>query len=182
MKPLAVELAFDPNSDERLGRVWSRLSALYGGPTSSELGVRPHITLTLFRSREPKSVSGLIETLAMELTPFNVKLATVGRFPTAEGVVFLRPEPSDNLTRAHALVHGLLGPDRELVHPYYRPGAWYPHCTMALNVAEVFVDAVMSACRSAEVLGEAQVARIQVVRYRPATEIAGALLERGATV
>jgi hypothetical protein len=94
----------------------------------------------------------------------------------------LRPAPSAELSRAHALLHELLGPDRDLVHGYHRPGAWYPHCTMAINVAETFIDAVMSACRSADVLGEVHVARVQIIRYRPATEIAGALLERREAV
>jgi hypothetical protein len=138
--------------------------------------------LALFRSGEPKNVAELVKPFAAKLTAFDLNFATVGRFPTTEGVVFLRPEPSAELARAHSLAHELLGPDRDLVHAYYRPGAWYPHCTMASNVADPFIDAVMSAGRSAEVLGEVQVARVQIVRYRPAIEIVGALLEQREAV
>jgi 2'-5' RNA ligase len=180
MRPLAVELAFDQASDQRLGRVWSSLLGLYDGPRGSELGVRPHITLALFRSGEPRNVADLIQSLAEELAPFDLKLAAADRFPTSEGAVFLRPEPSRELTRAHAILHELLGADRGLVHAYYRPPAWSPHCTMAINVAEPCIDAVLSECSQA--LGEVRVARIQLVRYRPATEIAGALLGQRKTV
>jgi 2'-5' RNA ligase len=152
MKPLAIELAFDDESDARLGRAWSRISAVYGGPKSSELGIRPHITLALFRDREPKDVSAVIGALAAELCSFPLDLASVGHFPAAEGVVFLRP--------------------------YYRPGAWSPHCTMAVDVDPPFIEAVTSACRASDVLGAVRVARAQLVRYRPATEIAGSLLDQ----
>ena len=72
MRPLAVELAFDQTSDQRLGRVWSRLLELYGGPKDSELGVLPHITLALFRiaqrprSQEPCLVSARRSNLRMQ--------------------------------------------------------------------------------------------------------------------
>lgn len=182
MKPLAIELAFDSASDQRLGLLWSRLSALYGGPTDSELGVRPHITLALFRSGEPRGLPGVLESLAGELACFDLTLRTVDRFPGSEGVVFLRPEVSAELLRAHTILHGLLAEERDLVHAYYRPGTWHPHCTMAINVPDVLIDTVLSACRSAEALGDVRVARIQAVRYRPATEIGGFWLEQRQTV
>jgi 2'-5' RNA ligase len=177
MRPLAIELAFDPVSDQRLSELWVRLSALYGGPTDSELGVRPHVTLALFRDAEPADIVGVAESLASELKYFPLNLATVDRFPTGEGVVFLRPEGSADLARAHTLVHNLLAEEADLVHAYYRPGAWHPHCTMASNVPETLVGSVMSACGAAEALGEVVVTRAQVVRYRPATEVWGGLLE-----
>lgn|GEM_PF-1733634 len=182
IRPLAIELCFDPESDQRLRRVWSRLSAFYGGPQDSELGVRPHITLALFRNKEPEGIPDLAMFLASRLEPFGLRLATVEQFSTTEGVVYLRPEPSAELARAHDLLQELLGQQRDLVHTYYRPGAWHPHCTVAINVPASFLDLVISECRSPQVLGDVQVVRLQVVRYRPATEIVGALLGQHATV
>jgi len=178
MRPLAIELAFDSASDERLARLWGHLSKLYGGPTDSELGVRPHVTLALFRDGEPRNLPSAVASLAAELKPFDLHFAEVGRFPGAEGVVFLRPSASAELMRAHTALHQLLAGERDLVHAYYRPETWHPHCTMAVNVPETFVDAVLSACDSAEALGEVRVARIQAVRYRPATEIQAVWLEK----
>jgi len=162
--------------------VWARVSSLYGGPTDSELGVRPHITLALFRNGEPRNVAGVVESLAGQLACFSLNLATADRFPGSEGTVFLRPNASAELTRAHAILQQVLAGDRELVHRYYQPGTWQPHCTMAINVPEPLIAAVLSACRSPEALGEVLVARIQAVRYRPATEIGGAWLEQRPTL
>jgi hypothetical protein len=138
--------------------------------------------LALFRSSEPRDLPGVVQLLARELKCFGLTLGAVDCFPGGEGVVFLQPEASAELTRAHATLHELLRGERDLVHAYYRPGAWRPHCTMALNVPDALIDAVLSACRCPDALGDVQVARIQAVRYRPATEIEGAWLEQRQAV
>jgi hypothetical protein len=115
-------------------------------------------------------------SFAAQLAPFGLSLATVDHFPTAEGVVYLRPDPSPALSRAHDLLHKLLGPQRRLVHTYYQPGAWHPHCTMAINVPPGLINAVVFECQSPDVVGDVRVTRVQVVQYRPATEISEAVL------
>ena len=177
MRPLAIEFSFDRTSDERLCRMWSHLLGLYGGPRDSELGVRPHITLALFRNDDPKNAVRVIESLAAKLTPFTLHLSTVDCFGTNEGVVFLQPEPSAELARAHKIVYELLDWDRDLVDAYYQADAWHPHCTMAAGVPKSLIEVVVVACRSPEALGDVQIVRIQLVRYRPATEILSVSLE-----
>ena len=179
MKPLAIELAFDADSDRCLNQAWSHLSTLYAGTPGSELGVRPHITLALFRDGEPCDLSAVAESLAGQQRPFGLRLASVDHFPGSEGVVFLRPDASDALARAHDKVQELLGEDRNLVDAYYRPEVWQPHCTMAVNVPQERLEAVLSACRCSEARGDVRVDRVQVVRYRPPTEMFEAALEGG---
>jgi 2'-5' RNA ligase len=140
------------------------------------------VTLALFRTSEPEGIVDLAAALAAQLAPFDIHLATVDWFPTSEGVVYLRPEPSLALAGAHELLQDLLGPRLESVDMYYQRGAWHPHCTMAINVPAILIDTVVSACRSPEVLGDVRVTRVQVVRYRPATEIAGMSLGQHETV
>ncbi len=170
MRPLALELFFGSATEQRLASVWSELSALYDRSADSELGVQPHLTLAVFRESPPTDLVGVGASLAARLSPFDLDLERVDRFPGDEGVVFLAPGPSRELTAAHGRVGALLGKDRELVDPYYRPAAWQPHCTMAINVPEARMNAVISACSSSEALGVATVTQVQVVRYRPATQ------------
>lgn len=75
----------------------------------------------------------------------------------------------------------LLAAERELVDAYYRSDVWRPHCTMAINVPEARISAVTSACRARDVLGEVRVTRLQLVRYRPATEVWSAELGEGTS-
>ena len=171
MRPLAIELAFDDASSKRLTRLWTRAARLHDGRPTSELGVRPHVTLALFTEDEPSDPVATVAALAAALGPFDLDLAIIDRFPTDEGVIFLRPDPSPALAHAHALAHDVLGDDRDRVHAYYRLGGWHPHCTMAINVPEARVEPVFAACR-AEGLGTVRITRVQLVRYRPATELA----------
>jgi hypothetical protein len=53
---------------------------------------------------------------------------------------------------------------------------------MAINVPAELINAVVSECRSPEVLSDVRVERVQVVRYRPATEISGAVFDQHETV
>ncbi len=178
MRPLAIELAFDTASDQRLKRAWNDLSIRCSrGLSDSELGLRPHVTLALFRGREPRSLLSVAGALARHLMPFKLNLRSVDRFSGREGVVFLRPDVSDDLARAHDNVQQLLAEDRELVDSYYRPDAWQPHCTMAINIPEAQIGEALSLCQAAEIVGPVDVVRVQVVRYRPPTELFTAVLE-----
>jgi 2'-5' RNA ligase len=172
-RPLAIELAFDEPSTRRLARLWSDLAALHDARGHSELGVRPHVTLAVFRDGEPRDVGALLAALAADVAPFALSLDAVASFPGDEGVVYLRPAASSELAYAHVVLDRALGAERTLVHPYYRPGAWQPHCTAAVDVPAARMGLVLDACRAADVLGEVRVERVQVVRYRPATEVAG---------
>lgn len=171
MRPLAIELAFDPDSDQRLRELWSHLSTLYSGPLDSQLGVRPHVTWAVFRRANPRNAVAVGEALAKQLRTFRLDLATVDRFPGSEGVVFLRPAVSSELAHAHALAHELLAEERDLVDPYYRPNSWQAHCTMATNVPDAQMGTVLSACSCLEALGQVWVTRIQLVRYRLVIEV-----------
>ncbi len=168
MRPLALELYFDTASEQRLASVWEKLAGYCHHSTASQLGVVPHITLALFRDSLPNDLVGVGKALATGVSPFDVNLCRVDRFPGDEGVVFLAPAPSPELTGAHERAQELLGEDRDRVDPYYRPGAWRPHCTMAINVPEPRVSAVISACSYSDALGVATISGVQVVRYRPA--------------
>jgi 2'-5' RNA ligase len=177
MRPLAIELGFDAQSDRRLRQLWSRLATLHRGSTRSELGIRPHVTLALFRDQEPEGLSGVAASLARELAPFPLALTMAGRFPGSEGVVYLKPAACAELDRAHATLDRLLAGARDLVHAYYRPGAWQPHCTMALGVPAASRDVVLAVCRAPGAVGAVRIEGVQVVRYRPATEITRIPLE-----
>lgn len=177
MRPLAIELAFDADSQRRLNRLWSDLADLYGGPSGDELGVCPHVTLALFRDREPGDLLPVVAALASELAPFELQLSTVDQFHTAEGAVFLRPSASRELSGAHTALQELLGSNRDLVDPYYRPSAWQPHCTLAVTVRESLISAVIAAALAGDAVGPVRVERLQMVRYYPATEIWSTKLE-----
>lgn len=164
---VSVELGFDPGAAERLADLQGRLAEIYGGPKITELGVSPHLSLTVFQDGEPDFLRDELETLAARFETFKLQLESVGSFPTAEGVIYLSPDPSAELKTVHRYLHTRLAARGEPGHPYYRPGSWIPHCTVASEVPKALIGAVMASPALAEALGEVRVETIQAVAYRP---------------
>jgi ribosomal protein S18 acetylase RimI-like enzyme/2'-5' RNA ligase len=178
MTTTAVELAFDRETEVRLTRVWRRLEASYGTVAAGEVGVRPHVSLAVFRESAPRSPELIVDRLT-SMQPFPLNLASVDVFASDEGVVFLKPEHSEALVRAHHECMLALGDDVALVHPYYLPENWVPHCTMAIGVPPTTLNEVADRCRGASLFGSVQVSRVSVVRYQPTAELFTAQLTGG---
>lgn len=168
---MAVELFFDSSSERRLGELWKSLEAIYGDHHQSELGVRPHLSLTVFPDVEPEFVRAELQNLASRFLPFRLEFNSVESFPTSEGVVYLAPSSSEPLEGIHAAFHASLAAHQELGHSYYRPGSWIPHCTVATGVPMDLRGAVVEACQAADVLGEVLVRGVSATAYRPVREL-----------
>ena len=172
-KNVAVELFFDSTSERRLRELWASLEAIYGDDHESELGVRPHLSLTVFPGGEPEFLKAELQSLASRFVPFCLKLNSVESFPTSEGVVYLAPFLSEPLEEIHATFHESLAIHQVLGHAYYRPGSWVPHCSVATGVPPNLRDAVLGACGAAPAQttdGQWAVARVYAragARLRP---------------
>ena len=179
---VAVELCFDSDSESRLRALWDSLELIYGSDHETEIGVRPHISLTAFSDGEPDFLSDEIQALANRFEPFELKLASVGSFPTAEGVVYLAPSPNERLDSIHTDFHAVLASHEEPGNPYYRPGTWVPHCTVATGVPSSLMDTVLEACRAEDVLQEVIVQGIGMTSYHPVKSLQMfSLIQKGVT-
>lgn len=165
---IAVELTFDPDSTRRLTALWAALANLYGGPRITELGVRPHVSLTVFHDAAPEGLCRDLDWLAQRFGPFPLHLGTAATFPTTEGVIYLAPDPSARLQAVHAAFHGRLAAHHNPGHPHYRPGGWVPHCTVATDVPQALVTAVLESPSLTQALGLATVDAVHATAYRPA--------------
>ncbi len=169
---VSVELGFDPASERRIQGLWGTLAAIYGGPRKTELGVRPHLSLTSFSHGEPSFLRRELEDLARRTRPFRIRFASVASFPTPEGVVYLAPSPSEDLREVHGVFHRAMAVHGEAGNPYYQPGKWVPHCTVATDVPDDLRELVVKTCRR-EGLMEVVVGSIHATAYRPARELYG---------
>jgi len=167
---VSVELAFDPASESRIRALQNELSKIYGGPRVTELGVRPHISLTSFPDALPSRLGSAVELIANRTKPFPLVLESIQCFLTAEGVVYLAPAQSPRLRACHHDLHDLIQGYPERRNPYYEPDAWIPHCSIATDVPASNRDAVVAAAEGAVGL-EVSVQYIAVVAYRPAREL-----------
>jgi ribosomal protein S18 acetylase RimI-like enzyme len=174
MSTLAIELSFDKGSESRLTALLRTLSELYDRTGDSELGVRPHVTLAVFRDTSPSDIAGTIRRLAQSLQPFELNLASAKTYGTTEGVVYLEPDPCKELLAAHRECMSILGSESVLVHSYYQPPNWVPHCTVAIGVPEHRLDHILERCRDTRAHSHVAVCRVAAVSYRPTLEVCSA--------
>ena len=124
--PLAIELYFDDESDNRVRRLCSELAAarvpvpIYGG-------FRPHITMAIVASEHGDAAKIVVEKLARNTASFSDSLSAVGTFPGAKGIVFLVPSLSAELLSVHQRMHDEFVALGVPLSTLYSLGRWVPH-------------------------------------------------------
>lgn len=136
--PFAVELHFDDVSDRQVRTAWARLDAqgirsLGSVPHSH---YRPHVSMAVCDGLDAAKSSDALREAVGDVVGLVLPLASLGFFLTAESVAFLGVTPSNELLAAHRRIHAVVSKVASGLWPYYKPGAWMPHCTLATGVAD----------------------------------------------
>ena len=129
---LAVLLTFDEPSECHIRRAGRMAAQHVGRPEAPEDG-RPHITLHATRTAEAELLSH-VQAIARETGSLDVAFSHWGIF-SKPGVVFLGPTPTSCLVALHERICEATVPeDARVFDGLYLPGAWVPHCTLAVGV------------------------------------------------
>jgi len=144
----AVELYFDAATEHAAQTASHAIAG--AGLRAFPKGVdgRLHISLAVYDELDVEASLPLLKKFAQETPPFAVALATIGNFPTNEGVVFIAPAESAALRQIHASLHELLGKLGLSSWRYFDPKCWVPHCTVAFGIAPESVAVAMAACHA----------------------------------
>ena len=122
---------FDEHADAAVRALWQQL-ATAGLPslaTRTHRRHRPHVSLTVTESLDQADLAQVRSVLAGHLPA--VLLDALGTFPGSEGALFLAIVVTEDLLALHARVHQALSGQPVTHWPYYLPGRWVPHCTLA---------------------------------------------------
>lgn len=65
-----------------------------------------------------------------------LRLYVLGTFPGREGALFLAVQVTTELLAFHLEVHAALAGQPVEHWPYYQPGNWVPHCTLAEGLSQ----------------------------------------------
>jgi 2'-5' RNA ligase len=163
----AVELNLDPGSAARVQTLWDELAG--AGITSEmpDLGAYPHVSLAVFDEIEPARIRPVLESFAGSHRPIQVRLASVGTFPSEEGVVYLAPVVTPELLALHADFHERLRESGLVGWEYYLPGRWVPHCTVGIFLPPEKVPETVSRVRAADVFGPADLVEVTLIEFKP---------------
>ncbi len=85
--------------------------------------------------------------------------------------MFLAPVVTADLLNLHARLHGLIGKLGLESDRYYRPGNWFPHCTMAMYLQPEQIGPAVELCRRCEAFRNGQLVEMGLVEYAPPRDI-----------
>lgn len=114
------------------GNNWS-LPACRAWPPLTHRRHRPHVSLTVTESLDHGELAPVRDAVAGHLP--SVLLNLLGTFPGSEGILFLAPVVTDDLLALHTRLQNALAGQRVTQWPYYLPGRWVPHCTLAQGLS-----------------------------------------------
>lgn len=169
--PYAVELYFDPQTEQAIRKIRQSLIGLGIPPTLDQLGDRPHISLALIPDLNVSEMSAALRNFSETTGSFPISLRGVDSFPGKEGVIYLAPAITEPLQAAHESLHQLLASLSAQADEYYRPGRWVPHCTIAQNVEQTQIPAILEGSRKKFRPIHGMLQTIGLIFYRPVRQI-----------
>lgn len=127
----ALEMYFDGQSDAAVRELWYLLAEaeLPSLATRTHRRHRPHVSLTVAESLADADLEPLRSVLNAHQPILH--LYVLGTFPGSEGALFLGVQVTKELLAFHAAVYAALAGQPIEHWPYYEPGNWVPHCTLA---------------------------------------------------
>jgi 2'-5' RNA ligase len=169
--PFAIQLFFDPASDSTVRHLWAEIASRGLPFPLRDSGNRPHVSLAIYRQIDATVCADLLNSFAQTQAPFALSIASLGIFPGEQAVVFLAPIGSPHLFDLHRQVHQLFQDTGVLPSPYYLPGQWTPHCTLATRVPPQFLSQAVEVGLGMAFPLPISIAEIGVIEYPPVTHL-----------
>ena len=164
--PFAVTLRLDATSAASVESVIAALAERGVSNSARRLGYQPHLTLAVCDDKtEQAAVIQAAQKTAGSWCGIRPVCAALSVFADPPIALFLVVTPAIALVQQHAALCEALPQDH--LHPYYRPGLWLPHVTLADDLRPARVAAAMAAAQPAFRPFTAGFAQLDVVRFRP---------------
>jgi 2'-5' RNA ligase len=128
----AVALVLDDMSGTAVHKLAQRLHTSIGISAAAEFP--PHVTLAVCTGLDLTRFEVVLRESVATAHALECTLAAVGIFPTPEGVVYLGVAPSLRLVELQTRTVECLRNGGAEVEPYWIPGQWIPHCTLATGL------------------------------------------------
>ena len=130
----AIVLELDDVASAAVRQITQLVATVARESALSVTAVAPHVTLAACRNLDIEQLRPLLADLAARTPVVATTLASIGVFPAEESVIFLAPAITEELVEVQL---GILTRLQDLggeVEPYWLPGQWVPHCTLATGI------------------------------------------------
>lgn len=169
---LAINIRADNESAREIERLWNQVAMFEAEPSMRALGYRPHFTFAIYDG------PGIDEKTAWETMPaavagerqLRIVFKRIRWFQGSPLVLWAEPEADETLARIHGAISAAIDPAH--CRPHYRPGAWTPHCTLGIAIADERRDDAMAFARAFDRSIEVLLDVVDCVAFPPVRIIA----------
>jgi 2'-5' RNA ligase len=138
-------------------------------------GYAAHITFATFEAIDAARLRAALDLFVGE-APYRLRFDAISWFDATPLVLWLKPVADPRLQAMHARLSDALA--GEQCSPHYRPGAWQPHCTLAMAVAPGQRDAAIAFARAGIDLFELSFDVADAVHWPPPVPVHSVALRR----
>ena len=145
---LAINIRADNESAREIERLWNQVAMFEAEPSMRALGYRPHFTFAIYDGPEIDEKTAW-ETMLAAVTgerQLRIVFKRIRWFQGSPLVLWAEPEADETLARIHGAISAAIDPAH--CRPHYRPGAWTPHCTLGIAIADQRRDDAMAFARA----------------------------------
>ena len=145
---LAINIRADNESAREIERLWDQVAMFEAEPSMRALGYRPHFTFAIYDGPEIDEKTAW-ETMLAAVTgerQLRIVFKRIRWFQGSPLVLWAEPEADETLARIHGAISAAIDPAH--CRPHYRPGAWTPHCTLGIAIADQRRDDAMAFARA----------------------------------
>ncbi len=131
----ATEIFFDDAFSRRIKLLWKQFSEKrIDSHMSGIRGLRPHVTLGMYTEIDENAFRLSMKNFESVFVPISVKMDMIAAFP-GTGTWFSNPTVTRQLLDMHEMYYHIMEAFSESASPYYLPGNWNPHCTLATGLS-----------------------------------------------
>lgn len=145
---LAINIRADNESAREIERLWNQVAMFEAEPSMRALGYRPHFTFAIYDGPEidEKTAWEIMLAAVTGERQLRIVFKRIRWFQGSPLVLWAEPEADETLARIHGAISAAIDPAH--CRPHYRPGAWTPHCTLGIAIADQRRDDAMAFARA----------------------------------
>jgi len=131
----AVELFLNEEANQYIRSIWEELSNENIDSSLKDIKeICPHITLAVYEDINEKELIEEFRIFKSNFKPIDTYFDILGTFPMT-GTCFVKPTVTEELLNIHIKYCEKFKAFNEKANPYYLPGRWNPHCTLAIGLS-----------------------------------------------
>lgn len=170
--PFAIELFLDDSSSDAIRQIWHELARTSVSPSMRDSGAHPHVTLVVADRVDVAGTERFLKEFAANEPALPLTFSSLGIFPADPAVAFLGPVVTPRLLDLHARFYRNVESLAQAPWPYYLPGRWVPHATLAMDLSIDAISSVVEASRRLPLPLHSRLVEIGLVEFRPTNQLA----------